>query len=88
MHRVNQLSLGMTKAETLAILGEPDTTTSPGHGIEILHYKLRRVRTPPLLPVHERYYVQIGDGHVTAFGDQRDLNRRLKADVNLKTIAP
>ncbi len=66
--RINDVSVGMTKAETIAALGNPDTTTSPGNGVEILKFKLRRTRPPLKVPVTEEFYVRLVKGRVDAFG--------------------
>ena len=58
VHRLNNLSVGMTKKEVIKVLGSPDTTRSPGGGVELLCYHLKRAR-PPL-----KVALEIGRAHV------------------------
>jgi len=64
---MNQLSVGMTKAEAVAILGEP-RHTSANDNVEYLSYMLRDGI------VREPYYVRIVNGKVNSFGRPGDFD--------------
>lgn len=83
--KVNQISTGMSKAQVVAILGQPHNTTAVGER-ETLHYSLLRYRPPIRVPIHEDYQVILDDGHVAAFGKPRDLARMLPKAIPEKTV--
>ena len=62
--KINNLNIGMTKAEVIAEMGEPNYT-SAANNVEILSYKL----TSNSL-VSDTYFVRIKDGKVERFGQQ------------------
>ncbi|HWN95559.1 MAG TPA: hypothetical protein VNT99_11035 [Methylomirabilota bacterium] len=68
--KMNSLSIGMTKAEAIRVMGTPKST-SASQGVEYLIYILDASRTDALLP--EEYYVRIVAGKVDAYGQMRDL---------------
>jgi hypothetical protein len=66
--RINDVSLGMTKAEVIRAMGRP-TSTSAQNGVEFMNYALWDSRwdvnsTP--------YSVQLVNGHVVSYGRQGD----------------
>ncbi len=61
---INTLNVGMTKAEVIEAMGEPNYT-SGAKNVEILSYKL----TSSSL-FTETYFVRIVDGYVDRFGPQ------------------
>ena len=62
----------MTKKEALDVLGRPDTTRSPGGGVEILCYRLTRARPPLKFSLVEEYFVKVVDGKVDSYGEKGD----------------
>lgn len=84
LDRVNNLSQGMTKAEAVKVLGQPYMTMSPGYGVEILQYRLRRTRYPLKVPLTYDYIVRLVDGRVVAYGKPDDLN--VKLDPRERTV--
>src|SRR5882762_7346708 len=98
IHRVNQLSPGMTKTQVLTALGQPETSMSPGNGVEVLKYVLKKQRPPLKVPLSTEYVVRLVDGRVEAYGTPKDFAvfldpRERTVNVNIKagtntTIAP
>jgi hypothetical protein len=64
--RINDLNLGMTKAEVIEIMGAPDYT-SQTKNLEILSYKLSSSGIWT-----DTYFVRISDGSVDRFGRRGD----------------
>ena len=64
--RINNLNLGMTKAEVIEIMGEPDYT-SGSKNVEILSYKLTASGITT-----DTYFVRISNGTVDRFGRRGD----------------
>jgi hypothetical protein len=62
--KINNLSIGMTKAAVIEVMGEPDYT-SGAKDVEILSYKLT---SNSLLS--DTYFVRIKEGKVDRFGQQ------------------
>jgi len=69
--KMKHLSIGMTKAEAIEVLGTPSSMTANG-GMEYLSYRL----TPPALDSDRNdtadYFVRIVNGRVDDFGRRRD----------------
>jgi outer membrane protein assembly factor BamE (lipoprotein component of BamABCDE complex) len=74
---MNQLKVGMTKAEAVAILGEPKHT-SANENIEYLSYTLRDG------VVREQYYVRIVNGKVNSFGRPGDFDSTKPPTVRIE----
>jgi hypothetical protein len=73
-HKLNEVSVGMTKSEVLAKLGSPNSTRA-NEGVEYLVYKLRdRVELDPIKAqsIGEDYFVQLKDGRVVSYGKVGD----------------
>ena len=62
--KINNLNIGMTKAEVIAAMGEPNYT-SAANNVELLSYKLTSTSL-----VSDTYFVRIKDGKVERFGQQ------------------
>ena len=62
--KINNLDIGMTKAEVIEVMGEPNYTSAV-NDVEILSYKL----TSNSL-FSETYFVRIVNGSVDRFGPQ------------------
>jgi hypothetical protein len=75
---MNQVSDGMTKKEVISILGNPVSTASPGHGVEILRYSLDHAFVG-----WEEYYVKLVDGKVDSYGKMGDFDSTKDPTLNL-----
>lgn len=64
--KINNIDIGMTKADVIEVMGEPNYTSGK-EGVEILNYKL----TANSL-YSDMYFVRLKDGKVERFGRQSD----------------
>ena len=76
--KLNQISVGMNKAEVIKILGAPESTRA-NRGIEFLIYTLtERIAKPgeaPLpFPIQGQYFVKLVDGRVESYGNLGDFD--------------
>ena len=81
--KMDRLSIGMTKQEVLSVMGRPDSTSAPGDGIELLHYKLSPQGGPIMNIITEDYFVKTVNGKVVSYGKLRELdntNAKQEAD--------
>lgn len=60
-HKMNNISLGMTKQQVVAILGFP-ASTSATSGVEYLNYRFSETDEHAFNGITTPYYVQIVDG--------------------------
>jgi len=82
---LNTLTIGMTKAEVTAKMGEPTSTRARGT-TEILVYNLNHTSyRPPLLDPSElpEYFVKLVDGRVESFGKVGDFDSTKDPTVNI-----
>lgn len=88
--RMNRLSVGMTKAQVVAAMGEP-TDTRAANGVEYLHYALRGPGdwVNSIGPTRD-YFVRLRDGHVDAYGKAGDfdLSKVPEAKINVDLNTP
>ena len=73
-HKMNEVSVGMTKAEVVAKLGNPDSTRA-NQGAEYLIYRLRdHIEIDPIKAQNagEEYFVRLKEGRVEAYGKVGD----------------
>ena len=68
-HKMNRLSLGMTKQEVISVMGRPTSTASPGKGQEILRYNLSATNDDAYDGITDEYYVRLINGIVDSYGD-------------------
>jgi hypothetical protein len=88
--RMNKISVGMTKEQVIAAMGQPASTRATA-GVEYLEYKLREsgdlVAGTWTEPTRE-YYVRLRDGHVDAYGKMGDIESTKgseeKPDLNIQ----
>ena len=74
---MNKISEGMTKRDVVAILGNPESTASPGHGVQILRYNLA-------IPGNwQEHYVKLIDGKVDSYGKIGDFASTKDPTLNL-----
>jgi hypothetical protein len=91
---MNQVSIGMTKADVVNVLGAPESTRATGQ-TEYMIYTLRdRMGGRPFVDpapyqVLSQYYVRLTGGRVDAYGQVGDFDsthvpeQRLDVDVNV-----
>ena len=72
-HKMNNVSLGMTKAEVIKVLGTP-TSTSANAGMEYLMYDLYTNFNNAFDGLSNNYFVRIIDGKVEAYGELGDFD--------------
>jgi hypothetical protein len=85
--KMNQLSIGMTKKEVIAVMGSPSSSASPGNGVEFLRYELLAtaadaLATPQYRNVQE-YYVRLINGKVDSYGRVGDYDSAKDPTINL-----
>ena len=64
--KINRVDLGMTKAQVIEAMGEPDST-SETRDVQYLRYKLITD-----VVFSDDFYVRLEDGEVTAYGRFKD----------------
>jgi len=72
--KTNGLSLGMTKAQVLAVMGQPASTAADSD-IEVLRYKLSATGHDAFHHRTEEYFVRLVNGRVERFGKAGDWGR-------------
>ena len=66
----------MTKPELVTAIGQPENTMSPAPNIEVLTYVFKKQRLYRLaFPLSREYLVRLDDGHVSAYGNKRELSK-------------
>ena len=70
--KMNRVALGMTKHEVVSSIGSPNSTSSPGRGIELLHYSLNSRGGPIVNLIRDDYVVRIVNGKVVSYGKTDD----------------
>lgn len=89
--RMNDVSVGMTKAQVLNAIGEP-VSTSARDGVEYMNFRFYEVVFGPYVP----YYVRLVGGKVDSFGRTGDFDStnspttkvQIEADVRHSTEKP
>jgi len=62
--KINDLTVGMTKAKVIEVMGEPNYT-SGSKNVEVLNYKLKSDSL-----FSDNFFIRIKDGKVDRFGQQ------------------
>lgn len=70
-YKMNSISLGMTKAEVVKVMGSP-TSTSAKDGVEYLNYKLYDTFADADSGIGTNYYVRLVGGKVESYGRLED----------------
>lgn len=70
--KINNVSLGMTKAEVVQVMGAPDST-SAREGVEYLNYILLE-SADGIVGYHSPYFIRIVGGKVEAYGRTGDFD--------------
>lgn len=71
--RLAQVSVGMTKAEVISVMGTPGSV-SAAEGVEVLRYPVSASRALFSTDFAE-YYVRLVGGQVTDFGNASELGK-------------
>jgi len=82
--RLNYLSVGMTKAEVMQVMGSPDSVSANG-GAEYLAYTLRTETslTRNTWGYQSRYFVRLINGRVDSYGQVGDFDSTKDPTLNL-----
>lgn len=86
-HKMNRLSIGMTKAEVIKAMGRPTSTASPGNGHEILVYRLYPTGDEWWYGTSKDYFVRLIDGKVESYGEKGDFDSTKDPTVNVNLKA-
>ena len=88
--KMNRLSVGMSKADVIAAMGEPDSTSAPGGGVEYLRYSLTTSSSAAYNGYTEPYFVKLVNGRVDAYGHVGDFgsaqNPGVDVNVNWRNV--
>jgi hypothetical protein len=79
--RMNRLSVGMTKQDVCSTLGDPDSSASPGGGVEVLRYELTTKERPYGL-ISREYFVRLVNGKVESYGKMGDFDSTKDPTLN------
>lgn len=72
--RINRVSIGMTKAQVIAVMGQPSSTSANAE-VEYLVYQLSvGLHVGREGPYQEPYYVRLRGGQVDSYGRVGDLD--------------
>ncbi len=72
-HKINAVSLGMSKDEVIRVMGKP-SSTSATEGTEYLNYKLAETNNDDWYGVSTPFYVCIKEGKVISYGRMGDFD--------------
>jgi hypothetical protein len=72
-HKMNSISLGMTKQQVIQTLGRP-VSTSAHSGVEYLNYRFAETGDDDFYGIYKPYYVRIVDGKVESYGRLGDFD--------------
>ena len=71
-HKMNNVSLGMTKQEVIGVLGQPESIGAKGN-IEFFNYRLTE-KTVSISTKSVPYFVRLVNGKVDAYGRWGDFD--------------
>lgn len=83
-HKMNRVSIGMTKQEVISVLGPP-ISTSAKEGVEYLHYRFSDTDDDAFYGITTPYFVRIINGKVDSYGRLGDFDST-KAPETKSTI--
>jgi hypothetical protein len=81
-NKMNKLSLGMTKAEVINSLGNPNSTSAQG-GAEYLMYELSPTDDMAFYGITRPYFVRIINGKVESYGNMGDFDSTKDPTINI-----
>jgi len=84
-HKINSISLGMSKEDVIKTMGRP-VSTSATEGTEYLNYKLAETSDDDFLGRYTPYYVSIRDGKVVSYGRTGDFDSTKDPTQVIKVI--
>lgn len=71
--KMNEVSVGMTKAEVISVMGQPDSTAAKD-GVEYMNYRLATSALDFDESDTSEYFVRFMNGKVDAFGHRGDFD--------------
>ena len=82
----NNLSLGMTKAEVIKVMGQPASTKASANGVEVFEYVLCNPYRPDPNGIfkNEQYWIMLEGGKVIQYGRAGDFDTAVKADITIE----
>ena len=83
--RMNQVSLGMSKAEVIRVMGQP-VSTSAKDNTEYLNYRLSETSTADYYGDYTPYAVCLKNGKVVSYGRHGDFGTTEKPAETIKII--
>jgi len=88
-NKINLISLGMTKAKVIEVMGAPVSTAATAN-VEYLKYNLTETQRDAYSNYFTEYFVRIVDGKVNAYGRRGDFDStkvpedKTTIDLNIK----
>lgn len=85
-HKMNEISLGMTKQQVIEKLGPP-VSTSAAPGVEYLNYRFSETGDHAYYGISTPYFVRIVGGKVDAYGRRGDFDvpeTKSTIDLNIR----
>lgn len=88
--KINNVQVGMTKEEVIAVMGKPVSVSAKGE-TEYLNYRLSETSDDAFYGVTDNYFVRLVNGTVDSFGRTGDFDStqaptvRIETDENIKT---
>lgn len=79
--KMNEVSVGMTKAQVIEILGKPENTAAHDN-IEVMRFHLRRAALEDYSESNI-YFVKLRDGRVSSFGKMGDFDSTKEPSINV-----
>jgi len=81
--KMNALSIGMTKAEVVKVMGRPTSTSAIGD-VEYLTYRLSETSDDAFYGITTDYFVRLVNGRVDAYGRRGDFDSTKAPAVEIK----
>jgi outer membrane protein assembly factor BamE (lipoprotein component of BamABCDE complex) len=82
--RLNKISVGMTKEQVIAAIGEPVSKAAQG-GAEVFRYHLSTPEQMMWTGGHNEYYVRFVEGRVESFGRMGDFDSTKNPTIEVRT---
>lgn len=82
-HRLNDVSVGMTKQEVIATMGKPDSVSAT-NGVEYLSYRLATSLLDTDGSDTADYFVRPVNGRVDAYGRKGDFDSTKDPTIHVK----
>ena len=85
--KLNRISVGMSKAQAISILGDPASVSSPGENQEFLNYRFSETDDDAFKGITTPYYVLIEYGRVKQYGRHGDFGVTQDPTLNINTTS-